>query len=246
MQHDRDPRPSSGVGRRSPRRADRSGGAAPPRPRRRPIPAPMLVWLLTAALLTAPAALALAVTAGAPVAAASGVRSEGPPAAPPTGPASSARAVPTAGPAPTARVPALRPPVVGPLVRGYEAPAGRFGPGHRGVDLAAAPGAAVGAPASGRVAFAGGVAGTTWVSIEVAPGVLVTLGPLRALAVGGGQRVGAGTRLADLAPGHAGAWHSTTLHLGLRVDGEYVDPLPWLTGFGRPRLAPLLEPGGPH
>jgi murein DD-endopeptidase MepM/ murein hydrolase activator NlpD len=136
--------------------------------------------------------------------------------------------------------------LAGPLVRGYEVRAGPFGPGHRGVDLAGAPGAAVGAPAAGRVVFAGRVAATTWVSIQVAQGVVVTLGPLRALAVATGQRVAAGARVADLAPGHGTADHPVALHLGLRVDGAYVDPLPWLAGFGWPRLAPLRDPGGPH
>lgn len=144
------------------------------------------------------------------------------------------------------RVPPLRPPVAGPLVRGYEAPAGPYGAGHRGVDLAAVPGVPVGAPAAGRVVFAGDVAGAVWASIEVAPGVVTTLGPLRALAVTGGRQVAAGARLADLAQGHGSARYAATLHLSLRIDGAYVDPLPWLTGFGRPRLAPLLEPGGPH
>jgi murein DD-endopeptidase MepM/ murein hydrolase activator NlpD len=145
-----------------------------------------------------------------------------------------------------ARVPPLRPPVAGPLVRGYEAPAGPYGPGHRGLDFANAPGAAVWAPAAGRVVFAGVVAGTGWVSIEVAAGVVATVGPLRALTVSRGQRVATRARLAQLAPGHSGGGHVATLHLGLRVDGVYVDPLPWLTGFGPPRLAPLREPGGPH
>jgi murein DD-endopeptidase MepM/ murein hydrolase activator NlpD len=155
-----------------------------------------------------------------------------------------ATAVP--GPGGTARVPPLWLPLAGPLVRGFELSAGPFGPGHRGVDLAGTPGAVVRAPAAGRVVFAGRVAATTWVSIQVAQGVVVTLGPLRALAVAAGQRVAAGARVADLAPGHGTADHPVALHLGLRVDGAYVDPLPWLAGFGRPRLAPLRDPGGPH
>ncbi len=144
-------------------------------------------------------------------------------------------------------MPELRPPVDGSLVRGFEEPAGPFGPGHRGVDFGAAPGAPVHAPARGRVTFAGQVAGTTWVTLEVAPAVLVTLGPLRTLEWSVGQVVATGDRLGTLASGHASPDPSVAaLHLGLRVDGVYVDPLPWLAGLARPRLAPLSEPGGPH
>ena len=145
------------------------------------------------------------------------------------------------------RVPLLRPPVAGPLVRGFEEPAGPFGAGHRGVDFGGVPGEPVRAPASGRVTFAGPVVGTTWVSIEIAPAVLVTLGPLRSLEVSVGQAATSGDRLGTLASGHASTDPSiAALHLGLRVDGVYVDPLPGLAGLARPRLAPLAEPGGPH
>jgi septal ring factor EnvC (AmiA/AmiB activator) len=150
-------------------------------------------------------------------------------------------------------VPVLHAPVAGPLLRGFEEAAGPFGPGHRGLDFGAAPGAAVHAPAAGRVTFAGKVVGTTWVTIEVAPAVLVTLGPLVTVGTSVGRRAGAGATVGTLAPGHpivgAAAPRSAglaALHLGLRVDGVYVDPLPWLAGLARPRLAPLAEPGGPH
>lgn len=145
------------------------------------------------------------------------------------------------------RVPRLRPPVEGPLVRGFEEFAGPFGAGHRGVDFGGVPGEPVRAPASGRVTFAGPVVGTTWVTMQIAPAVLVTLGPLRSLEVSVGQAATSGDRLGTLASGHASADPSVAaLHLGLRVDGVYVDPLPWLAGLARPRLAPLSEPGGPH
>jgi murein DD-endopeptidase MepM/ murein hydrolase activator NlpD len=148
---------------------------------------------------------------------------------------------------PADRVPRLDPPVDGPLVRGFEEPAGPYGPGHRGVDFGAAPGAPVRSPASGRVTFAGPVAGPAWLTLEVTPGVLVTLGPLRGMAPSTGQAVTAGERLGTLASGHeSGAPTRAALHLSLRVDGVYVDPLPWLAGLALPRLVPLPEPGGPH
>jgi murein DD-endopeptidase MepM/ murein hydrolase activator NlpD len=132
------------------------------------------------------------------------------------------------------RVPALRLPVRGMVVRGFEAPAGPYGPGHRGVDLRAPVGTPVAAPAAGTVRFAGRVAGSAWVSLLVAPGVVVTVGPLREAAVAAGERVAALAPVGRLAAGHDGA-----VHLSLRVDGGYVDPLPWLVDRPRPRLAPL-------
>jgi septal ring factor EnvC (AmiA/AmiB activator) len=151
------------------------------------------------------------------------------------------------------RVPVLHAPVTGPLLRGFDAVAGPFGAGHRGLDFGAASGAAVRAPAKGRITFAGKVVGTTWLTIEVAPAVLVTLGPLKTVATSVGRKVAVGEAVGTLAPGHPIVSPSPTqptdlaaLHLGLRVNGVYVDPLPWLADLARPRLAPLAEPGGPH
>ena len=153
------------------------------------------------------------------------------------------------------RVPPLRMPLAGPIVRGFEASAGTYGPGHRGVDVGGRMGEAVRAPAGGRVEFAGPVAGVTWVSVLVAPGVTVTVGPLLDAQVAAGQRVRALAPVGRLAPGHGpslGSGHGPApapaygmaLHLGLRVDGVYVDPLPYLLDRPRPRLAPLPRPGG--
>jgi murein DD-endopeptidase MepM/ murein hydrolase activator NlpD len=155
----------------------------------------------------------------------------GPPAPPP--PAAQSPAPPTT-PEADGRVPGLWLPVAGPVVRGFEASAGPYGPGHRGIDLGAEAGAPVTAPAAGRVTFAGPVAGRRWVSVLVAPGVVTTVGPLLDPAVAAGARVRARAPLGRLAAGHGGA-----VHLSLRVDGSYVDPLPWLVDRPRPRLVPL-------
>jgi murein DD-endopeptidase MepM/ murein hydrolase activator NlpD len=156
---------------------------------------------------------------------------------------------------PPLRVPPLRMPLAGSIVRGFEASAGTYGPGHRGVDVGGRVGEAVRAPAGGRVEFAGPVAGVTWVSLLVAPGVMVTVGPLLDAQVAAGQRVRALAPVGRLGLGHGPALgpghrpahvpaHGMALHLGLRVDGVYVDPLPYLLDRPRPRLAPLLRPGG--
>jgi murein DD-endopeptidase MepM/ murein hydrolase activator NlpD len=160
-------------------------------------------------------------------------------------------------------VPPLRMPLAGSIVRGFEASAGTYGPGLRGVDVGGRVGEAVRAPAGGRVEFAGPVAGVTWVSLLVAPGVTVTVGPLLDAQVAAGQRVRALAPVGRLGPGHGPALgpghgpalgpghqpahvpaYGMALHLGLRVDGVYVDPLPYLLDRPRPRLAPLLRPGG--
>ena len=69
-------------------------------------------------------------------------------------------------------------------------------------------------------------------------GVLVTLGPVLDPAVTAG-RVRSRSPIGRIGPGHG-----ATLHLGVRVDGLYVDPLPYLLDRPRARLAPLLSPGG--
>jgi septal ring factor EnvC (AmiA/AmiB activator) len=160
-------------------------------------------------------------------------------------------------------------PVAGAIVRGFDVRAGPYGPGHRGIDIAASVGELVRAPAPGRVVFAGPVAGTSWVSLLVAPGVVVTLGPLLDATVTTGRvrlgapvgRVGPGHPLPPVGrvappvgqggPGRAGPTRGSpgsggeaTLHLSVRVNGVYVDPLPYLVDRPRPRLAPLPAPGG--
>jgi len=171
------------------------------------------------------------------------------------------------------RVPGLWMPVTGAVVRGFDARAGPYGPGHRGIDISAPVGATVRAPAAGRVEFAGPVAGTIWVSLLVAPGVRVTLGPLLDPVTAG--RVPSRAPLGRVGPGHragptdgagsnedagsaegvgsgndagssggAGSESWASLHLSVRVDGVYVDPLAYLIDRPRPRLAPLPTPGG--
>jgi murein DD-endopeptidase MepM/ murein hydrolase activator NlpD len=127
-------------------------------------------------------------------------------------------------------------PVPGGIVRRFDPPATRYGPGHRGVDLAADPGEAVRAALSGTVAFAGDVAGRGWVTVDHGGGLVTTYGWLAPRRVVRGDRVRTGTVLGRLAE------DATHLDWGARLDGEYLDPLR-LLGRWRARLVPLPPAG---
>jgi murein DD-endopeptidase MepM/ murein hydrolase activator NlpD len=175
---------------------------------------------------------------------------------PPAGVGPSAAADPTAavdrpgGAAPAAAVPEVRRtvryvrPVDGEVVRPF-APAGTpFGPGHRGVDLALAPGGSVRAAGAGVVRHAGPVAGTVWVSVDHADGITTSYGPLSALRIRRGDRVAAGTVLGRLAAGgHGHGGVDVGLHWGARRDGAYLDPLSLLAP-SIPRRPALVGVGG--
>ncbi|MEY3019343.1 MAG: hypothetical protein RLZZ272_327 [Actinomycetota bacterium] len=134
-------------------------------------------------------------------------------------------------------------PVAGGVLRRFEPTTGPYGPGHRGVDLDAAPGTTVGAAADGVVAFAGSVAGVRWVSVDHADGIRTSYGPMSGIAVGVGEEVVRGQRLGRLASGgHGERGQDRGLHFGARRDGVYLDPL-LLPGIRLPRPA-LVGEGG--
>ncbi|GGS61374.1 murein hydrolase activator EnvC family protein [Streptomyces griseoviridis] len=133
------------------------------------------------------------------------------------------------------------------VLRGWSPPATPYGPGHRGVDLAAAPGTAVRAVAAGRVTFAGRVAGRGVISVELAdtgtdPPLRTTYEPVRA-SVRKGDTVNPGTPVGTLEPSAAHC-PDGCLHWGLRSGSAYLNPLsllpPWFLGGAPPRLLPVL------
>src|SRR4051794_20289369 len=138
-----------------------------------------------------------------------------------------------------ARMPALHPPVPGPVVRPFSYSEARpFVAGaHRGVDFAGLPGAVVRAACAGRVAWARGS-----VVVLRCGGFRVAVLPLAALSVRTGERIRPHERLGTLgrSPGHAG------LHLGVRREGErfgYVDPESLLARRHGPPPPPVAGPG---
>jgi len=88
------------------------------------------------------------------------------------------------------------------------------------------------AAGSGRIAFAGRIAGRGVISIEHSPGVRTTYEPVRAVVVAG-QFVRKGDRIGYLAPDRR---HPDSLHWGLRIRDGYADPMRLL------RARPMLKP----
>jgi len=207
-----------------------------------------------AGILTLLAALALTCAAAAawpdPAGARAGVGAPGPVGVRPVGgavPAAGAAADAAAAAPEVARPPAPGTAYVWPLgsplphvVRPFREPTHRFGPGHRGVDLAAAPAATVHAAAAGVVVFAGRIAGRGVVSVQHPDGLRTTYEPVTP-AVPAGLTVARGDAVGTLDPGHAGC-PAACLHWGVRRDrGVYVDPV-LLVASPSVRLLPVPDP----
>lgn len=122
------------------------------------------------------------------------------------------------------------------VVSPFRAPATPYSSGHRGIDVAASPGAPVVAPAAGRVSFAGQVAGRGVVAIDHGGGVVSAIEPVDAL-VAEGSPVAAGDPIGVVSSG--GHCDASCVHFGVRVDGEYVSPFLFLGGLPRAVLLPM-------
>ncbi|SDQ10835.1 murein hydrolase activator EnvC [Microbacterium sp. cf332] len=133
------------------------------------------------------------------------------------------------------QVPPWMPPVPeSSIVRGFEAPAHAYAPGHRGIDVASSARDVV-APAGGVVAFAGPVAGRTVLTLDHGDGLVSSMEPVETI-LRPGTAVVAGEHVGTIAPGgHVG---DGTLHVGVRLYGEYINPLILLVGLVRPVLLP--------
>jgi murein DD-endopeptidase MepM/ murein hydrolase activator NlpD len=121
------------------------------------------------------------------------------------------------------------------LEQPYAAPADEYGPGHRGVDLRPLAEGDVEAPASGVVAFSGRVADRGILTIDHGDGLVTTLEPIESgLEVGvpvqRGAPVGTVALGGHTAPG--------ALHFGVRLHGEYINPLVLLDEVPRAVLLP--------
>jgi murein DD-endopeptidase MepM/ murein hydrolase activator NlpD len=115
-------------------------------------------------------------------------------------------------------------PVTGVVVRSFDPPATRFGPGHVGVDFAAAPGTPVRAAGDGIVVFAARIGSQLHVVVRHDGDLRTSYSFLASIDVVNGQRVDRGAIVGTsggTGPGHA----ATVVHFGLRLGASYVDPM---------------------
>jgi murein DD-endopeptidase MepM/ murein hydrolase activator NlpD len=121
------------------------------------------------------------------------------------------------------------------VVAPFRAPATPYAAGHRGVDLSAGAGQSVLAPAAGVVSFAGMVAGRPVVSLDHGDGIVSSMEPV-STELSAGEAVAEGAPVGTVGEGgHCDG----CIHLGVRVDGEYVSPMLFLGGVPRAVLLPL-------
>ena len=125
------------------------------------------------------------------------------------------------------------------VVEPYRAPAHEYGAGHRGVDIAAVHGDAVRAPADGVVAFRGIVVDRPLLTIDHGGGLVTTFEPLLS-TLSPGDPVAAGDEIGTVdSGGHAS---EGSLHLGVRLDGEYINPMLLFGDVPRAVLLPCCAP----
>jgi murein DD-endopeptidase MepM/ murein hydrolase activator NlpD len=136
----------------------------------------------------------------------------------------------------------LRPPPA--VARGFDGPGPgkpNWTAGHRGVDLAGAPGQPVYAAGDATVVYAGLLAGRPVVALAHPGGLHTSYEPVRA-AVRPGQLVTARTAIGELMAGHPGCPSAACLHWGAMwgpaSGADYVDPLGLLASTPV-RLKPL-------
>jgi murein DD-endopeptidase MepM/ murein hydrolase activator NlpD len=117
-----------------------------------------------------------------------------------------------------------------PIVRPYLAPATPYGAGHRGIDIGVPNGdepVEVLAPVDGVVSFAGFVVDRPVLSIRHAGGLVTSYEPV-VTTLAAGDSVARGTVIGELKAGHC---VQRCLHFGVRLYGEYVSPLNYLSGI---------------
>ncbi|GAA4149503.1 hypothetical protein GCM10023068_27090 [Leifsonia shinshuensis] len=123
------------------------------------------------------------------------------------------------------------------VTEAYAAPPSPYAAGHRGIDLAALPGTTVTAPSDATVHFVGVVVDRPVLTLDHGSGVLSSYEPLAAEGLAEGDQVARGAVLGIV--GEGAHCSGVCLHVGVRVNGEYVSPLLFFDRVPHSVLLPL-------
>ncbi len=110
------------------------------------------------------------------------------------------------------------------LVKPFDAPAQRWLPGHRGVDVAGFEGSPVLAVADGIVSYSGVINSVGILSVQHSNGLLSTYQPVSDRPPAG-TAVSQGEHVGTLASQGSHCWPLNCLHLGARRGTTYLDPM---------------------
>lgn len=114
-----------------------------------------------------------------------------------------------------------------PIIRPFIAPATPYSAGHRGIDIAAPAGAIVRSPDGGIIHFSGFVVNRSLVSISHGGGLISSFEPVLS-ELAEGTVVHRGEPIGTLQSGHC---RVPCLHLGARLNSQYISPLNFLGGI---------------
>jgi murein DD-endopeptidase MepM/ murein hydrolase activator NlpD len=118
--------------------------------------------------------------------------------------------------------------LAGPVTSGF---GGRWGTFHEGLDVAAPIGTPIHVPLAGTVISSGPASGFgLWVRVQHADGTITVYGHINRSFVSVGQQVAAGDVIAET--GNRGQSTGPHLHIGVMVNGVYINPRPWLDARG--------------
>ncbi len=126
------------------------------------------------------------------------------------------------------------------VLRPFDPPPRPWLSGHRGVDLAAAPGGALlAAPAAATVSFVGVVVDRPVITIDHGNGLRSSFEPVESQLTTGAS-VPEGGGLGKVLPGHCGP--VPCIHWGVRRGDEYLNPLAFVMDLRPSILLPPLDP----
>ncbi|APU16271.1 metalloendopeptidase-like membrane protein [Actinoalloteichus fjordicus] len=119
-------------------------------------------------------------------------------------------------------------PTEGTFTSGFGA---RWGTTHYGIDIANSIGTPIVSATSGTVISAGTASGFgQWVRVQADDGTITVYGHIDTYSVSVGQQVAAGEQIATM--GNRGQSTGPHLHFEVHVNGQKIDPQPWLAARG--------------